>query len=458
MNMLTQKEEVPISLTAENIKKLNLGEWPPEEISEFIADRSKNERILIFNSLPPDVVARAFEFLNINVQKDLLNSLPTKQAARLLNDLSPDDRTAFLEELPNGIVSQLIQLLSPEEKKLTIKLLSYPEDSVGRLMTPDYLTVKMDWTVRQVLDHIRKDGHDSETINVLYVVDDKGILLDDIRIREFLFASLDAYVKDLTDRRFIALSVNDSAETAVSVFRKNDRTALPVVDENGALVGIVTIDDILQVAAEEDTEDMQKMGGTEALDKPYMLTSLPDLVRKRVGWLVFLFLGEMLTASALGYFEQEIARAVVLALFLPLIISSGGNSGSQASTLIIRAMALREIALKDWWKVMRREILAGLCLGLILGTIGFFRISLWHFFSDIYGIHWFLIALTVATSLMGVVLWGVLSGAMLPFILKRLGFDPAASSTPFIATFVDVTGLIIYFNVARVLLQSTLLK
>jgi magnesium transporter len=244
----------------------------------------------------------------------------------------------------------------------------------------------------------------------------------------------------------------------VAVFRREDRTALPVIDEQGKLVGIVTIDDVLDVAEEEATEDIQKIGGMEALDEPYMEISLLRMVKKRAGWLVLLFLGEMLTATAMGYFEKEIERAVVLALFIPLIISSGGNSGSQASTLVIRSLALSEVAVRDWWKVMRREILSGLALGSVLGSIGFLRITLWSAFSDVYGPHWLGVALTVALALIGVVLWGTLAGSMLPFALRRLGFDPATSSAPFVATLVDVTGLIIYFSIAALILRDSLLR
>jgi magnesium transporter len=292
---------------------------------------------------------------------------------------------------------------------------------------------------------------------VIYVIDDRGVLLDDLKIREFLFAPLNAHVSDLMDGQFITLSAFENEEQAIEVFRKYERVALPVVDREGILLGIVTIDDILNIVSEETTEDIQKMGGMEALEAPYMLTPFIELMKKRAGWLVLLFLGEMLTASALGYFEQEISKAVVLALFLPLIISSGGNSGSQASTLIIRAMSLREIAIKDWLKVMKRELLSGVFLGTVLGTIGFLRIVSWSAFSSIYGPHWFLVALTVYCSLIGVVLWGTLVGSMLPFLLRRLGFDPAASSAPFVATFVDVTGVIIYFSIAIIILEGTLL-
>ncbi|MCE5319346.1 MAG: magnesium transporter, partial [Parachlamydia sp.] len=350
-----------------------------------------------------------------------------------------------------------LKYLTPDERAVSIKLLGYPENSVGRLMTPDYIAIKLDWTVSRVLDHIRTKGRDSETINVIYAVDDRGVLVDDFRIREFLFASLNTTVRELADNQFVALNVDDDEEKAINVFRKYDRIALPVVDSKGILLGIVTADDIIQKAVEEDTEDIQKIGGVQALKEPYMEIPFFSLMRKRLGWLVILFLGELLTASALGYFEEEISKAVVLALFLPLIISSGGNAGSQASTLIIRAMALGEVTLKDWWKIMRREIFSGIFLGIALGAIGFFRISLWSLFSDMYGVHWLLVACTVFLALIGVVLWGTLSGSMLPLVLKRMGFDPAASSAPFVATMVDVTGLIIYFSIAMVVLHGTLL-
>ena len=271
-----------------------------------------------------------------------------------------------------------------------------------------------------------------------------------MRIREFLLAPLDRRVAELMDRRFVALKATDDQEAAVGVFRQYDRTALPVTDTAGMLIGIVTIDDVLDVAEATATRDIQRIGGSEALDEPYISIAFGRMIQKRAGWLTALFLGEMLTATAMGVFEAEISKAVVLALFVPLIISSGGNSGSQAATLVIRALALGEVGVRDWWRVMRREVLAGLALGAILGSIGFLRISLWSAFSDIYGPHWLLVAITVSVSLVGVVLWGTLSGSLLPFLLKRLGFDPAASSAPFVATLVDVTGLVIYFSVALV--------
>lgn len=448
-----------VSFNPENIQQFSseLNTASPVELSDLISSKPESEQFLIFNSLSQKKSVQIFEYLPFKIQVKILNALPSLYVADLLNALSPDDRTTLLEELPDDLKNQLLKYLNPVERALSLKLLGYPENSVGRLMTPDYLAIKLDWTVREVLDFIRAKGRDSETINVIYAVDDSGKLIDDFRIREFLFASLDTKVKDLSDHQFIALHVDDNEEKAVNIFRKHERVALPVIDAKGILLGIVTFDDIMAVAVEEDTEDIQKIGGVEALNEPYMEISFIELMNKRIYWLVLLFLGEMLTASAMGYFAEEISRAVVLALFLPLIISSGGNAGSQASTLIIRAMALGEVGLKDWWRVMRREVFSGIFLGCILGMIGFFRVAIWSQFSDIYGAHWILIAITIFLALIGVVLWGTLTGSMLPLFLKWCGFDPATSSAPFVATLVDVTGLIIYFTIALFVLQGTLL-
>jgi len=380
-----------------------------------------------------------------------------EHAIHILNTMSPDDRTALLEELPSEAVTQLLRLLSPEEVKVAQTLLNYPDGSVGRLMTPEFIAVKDEWTVQQVLDYVREHGKDRETLNVLYVVDDEGHLIDDIRIREFLLRPLTAMVNEFRSHQFVSLKVTDQEREAVAVFRKYDRTVLPVVDSTGKLIGTVTVDDILDVAEKEATKDIQKLGGTTAFDEPYLAVGFLQMIRKRAPWLIILFLSEMLTATAMGFFEDEIAKAVVLALFVPLIISSGGNSGSQATTLIIRAMALGEVTLRDWWRVMRREVFSGLTLGTILGCIGFLRIAVWSAFSKIYGPHWALIGLTIFGSLIGVVMWGTLSGSMLPFVLRRCGFDPAVASAPFVATLVDVTGLIIYFTMAMVVLRGTLL-
>ncbi len=429
----------------------------PDELVAIITDSDETDRVNIFSLLAPKLAADTFEFLDLAEQEEILKALPNYKVAALLNEISPDDRTKFLEELPSEAVKELLKLLSPEERSITLALLGYPEHSVGRLMTPDYIAVKRHWTVDKVLRYIRKYGKYTETVNIVYIIDDKGKLIDDIRLREFLFVDPEMVVSELMDNKFVALSVNDDEESAILEFRKNDRVALPVTDAEGILLGIVTIDDVLTLAQEEDTEDIQKMGGTEALEEPYIDTPLMMLVRKRAIWLIVLFIGEMLTATAMAFFQDEIEKAVVLALFVPLIISSGGNSGSQAATLIIRAMALGEITIRDWWRVLRRELLSGLMLGAILGLIGFIRIAVWFSITGAYGPHWFPLGLTVGFSLVGVVMWGTISGSMLPIFLKKVGFDPAVSSAPFVATLVDVTGLLIYFSWAFILLKGTLL-
>jgi len=431
---------------------------PPADLAEAVEELAPAEQGVLFRLLPTESAAVLLGYLALESQATLLESMNDEQTARILDEMSSDDRTALLEELPAEVTARLVELLSPEEYKVARRLLDYPESSIGRLMTSEFFTIRDMWTARQVLDHIRLRGRDSETLNVLYVVDAHGKLLDDLRIREFLLCPLDARVAELRDNSFVALSATDDQETAVQMFQKYDRTVLPVIDEKGTLVGIVTVDDVMDVAEEEATEDIHKLGGMEQLDEPYMDISFARLVRKRASWLIVLFVGEMLTATAMGHFEEQIQKAVVLALFVPLIISSGGNSGSQAATLIIRAMAIGEVRLRDWWRVMRRELLSGLSLGVILAVIGALRITVWAgVFPNVYGEHWQLVALTVGLSLIGVVLWGTISGSMLPFLLKRLGLDPATSSAPFVATLVDVTGLVIYFAVAGAVLHGAML-
>lgn len=427
------------------------------DVADLIYDNDEYETQII-SHLSIHRAAGVFKILDLAEQKTIIKDLPPFKSAELLNELPADDRVAFLEELPTGTVRELIKTLDPEERKITLELLGYPENSVGRLMTPEYVYVYEYNTVREVVETIRRFGTNSETVDVIYVINYKGELLDDLRIRDIILASPDVKVSELMDGRFIALKANDDQEKANEVFKMNNRVALAVTDDNNILLGIVTIDDVLWIASEEFTEDIQKIGGTEALEEPYLDISIPKLVKKRVGWLVILLLGEMLTATAMQYFEAEIETATVLALFIPLIMSAGGNSGSQASTLIIQAMALGELTITDWWKVMRRELISGIILGLVLGGIGFLRILFWqqlHIYD--YGAHWPLVGYTVAISLMGIVLWGSLMGSMLPILLKRLKLDPAASSAPFVATLVDVTGIVIYFSVAYFFLKGILL-
>ncbi|MCE1273438.1 MAG: magnesium transporter [Chlorobiaceae bacterium] len=434
-------------------------DWLPVDLAELISDLPENEQAILFRLLPKDVATETFEYLDIDAQQNLLNALTQKDVTHILNSMSADDRTALLEELPGTVVQELLKLLSFKEFKIAKTLLAYAEGSVGRLMSPDYLSVKMDWDINQVLEHIRTFGHESETLNVIYSVDDHGKLVGELLARDLLLSAPDRKVSDIVsdEDKMITLTATQDQQDALEAFKRYDKVALPVVDSNGYLIGIVTVDDMLDVAEEEETEDIQKFGGIEALEEPYIDVPLLQLVKKRAVWLVVLFLGEMLTASAMSYFEGELAKAIVLATFIPLIISSGGNSGSQAATLIIRSLSLGEITIRDWWNVMQREIMSGLMLGGILGVIGVFRVIFWAMILDHFTQVWLLIAFTVGLSLVGIVLWGTIAGSMLPMLLKRAGLDPATSSAPFVATLVDVTGIVIYFSMASLLLRGVLL-
>ena len=452
-------EEIQELLEKENDKALKqyLDQLNISDVEELI-DELPQYAAKFIETLSLNRAVNVFRILDFPTQERIIKKLSGNKLNQIIKDLPPDDRTALFSELKGDVVKKMITLLPPEERKESLALLGYKEDSIGRLMTPDYIAVKPEWSITRVLAHIRRYGKNSETIDVVYVIDKEGILLDDIRIREVLLADPEAIIGELTDKRFIALKANDPQEDAINIFRMNNRVALPVVDENNILLGIVTVDDILWIANEEYTEDMHKIGGTEALDEPYLDIPILKLVKKRAGWLIVLFLGEMLTATAMQHFEIELEKAVVLSLFIPLIMSSGGNSGSQASTLIIQAMALGEVTIAEWWRVMRRELVSGALLGIILGTIGFIRIVTWqelHLYN--YGPHWFLIAATIFFTLVGIVLWGSLIGSMMPIILKKLKLDPATSSAPFVATMVDVTGIVIYFSVAVLILKGVLL-
>lgn len=463
--MIEEQKDIPLQDQFESLiqtdDKLAIREFLNDQNISDVADliyAYPDYEFQIISCLAIHRAASVFKILEPGEQRKIIEDLAPFKSAELLNELPADDRVAFLEALPNSVVRELIKTLDPDERKITLKLLGYPENSVGRLMTPDYVYVYEYNTVKEVIDTIRRFGTNSETVDVIYVINYKGELLDDIRIRDIILADPSVTVSELMDDRFIALKATDDQELANEAFKMNNRVALPVTDEQNVLLGIITIDDVLWVASEEFGEDIQKIGGTEALEEPYLDISLTKLFKKRAGWLLLLFLGEMLTASAMQFFQHEIETATVLALFIPLIMSSGGNSGSQASTLIIQAMALRELSIVDWWRVMKRELITGSLLGLMLGTIGVLRISIWqkmHLFD--YGPHWNLLASTIFFSLIGIVLWGSLMGSMLPIILKRIKLDPAASSAPFVATLVDVTGIVIYFSFAYLFLHGILL-
>ncbi|MFO7525682.1 MAG: magnesium transporter [Ignavibacteriaceae bacterium] len=448
------------SLIAERqlgVLKEILTEWTPADIAELIVDLPDHEQVIVFRLLHNELAADTFEHLDFDTQEALIKAMGKEEAAAILNEMSPDDRTALFEEMPSYAARQLIQLLSHDERAVANALLGYPENSVGRLMTPDYIAAKPDMTVQQVLDYIRVHGEDKETLNIVYIVDEKEKLIDDIKIREFLLAPLESPVRDLMNENFVALNVNDDQEVAVELFKKYDRVALPVVDKSGILLGIVTVDDVLDVAEEEATEDIHKLSAIEALDDPYPDIPVLSIIKKRVPWLSLLLIGQSLTALAMGFFEDELLKVAALALFVPMLISSGGNSGSQAATLVVRAMALGEITIRDWWQIMRREIFTGLAMGFVLGLIGFLQVVVISQFSTAIESYLTLIALTVGISLIGIVLWGNIAGSMLPFILKKFGIDPATSSAPLVSTLVDVTGLMIYFTVALFILSGKLL-
>ena len=434
-----------------------LCDFAPVEVAEILADLPAEDKAILLRILPHQLAADVFEHLSLEDQEGLLQALGKEDVATILNDLAPDDRTALLEEMPAAATQKLLNLLSPAERKIAAELLGYPKNSIGRLMTPDYVAIQQNWRVDDVLAHLRKIGKERESLNQLYVIDAEGRLVDWVRLKNLVVSEPNTPVTELLENQPAVLRATDDQETAVETFRKYDTTMLPVVNSQGVLVGVVTVDDILDVAEEEATEDIQKLGGMEAVDGPYLKIALFTMIKKRAGWLALLFLGEMLTATAMGYFEGEIAKAVVLALFVPLIISSGGNSGSQATSLIIRAMAVGDVTLRDWWRVLLRELITGTALGAVLAVIAVLRIMLWPHRQTVYGEHWMLLGLTVAFSLLGVVLFGSIVGAMLPFLLRLCKFDPAVSSAPLVATLVDVTGLVIYFTVAYQILHGTLL-
>jgi magnesium transporter len=431
---------------------------PPADVADVVAMLEPAQAALAFRFLPRDDAGEVFSYLPPEEQQELIDELGAQGAVRIVEGMDPDDRARLLDELPHEVAQRIIASLNPEDRKITQAILGYPPRSVGRLMTPDYVQIRKEWTVVQALDHIRKNGRDAETINVVYVVDDKGILIDDIRLRQLLLADPGAPVESLMNRSFVALKADQPQEEAVQALTRYDRVALPVLDSRGALLGIVTHDDIADVAQEEATEDIQKLGGVAALEEPYMQSPFGEMFRKRAGWLCVLFCGQLLTVTVIDYFEGELAKAVLLVTLIPLVLSSGGNSGSQAASLLIRALALRELTSNDWFKVLRKELTIGMALGLTLGILGGARILLWHAMGwHDYGEHHILVSLTVGATLLAIVTWATLVGSLFPLLLRALGLDPATSSTPFIATLMDVSGLLVYFGVAMLMLRGTVL-
>ena len=431
----------------------------PVEVAQVLNNLPAESVTSAFISFSYEGQVEIFPFLVAPAQKKLIEGLPKENASKLLNAISLDDRVAFMSTIPHDEIGFFLDFLDEKHKRATLDILGFPKQSVARLINTGFATLKKNMTIGEANEFLAKNQPDTDTADVIYVVDEKGKLIDDIPVRRLVLNHPSKKIEEIMDHSCVKLKITDTKEDAIEKFKEYDRVVLPVTNEEDVLMGVVTIDDVLDEEELRNTREMQKFGGMESLEYPYVKTTFFSLVKKRAGWLIILFVGEMLTATAMGYFDKEIAKAVVLALFVPLIISSGGNSGSQAATLIIRAMAVKELSIRDWWYVMRREFLSGLTLGCILGAIGFLRITVWqylHWYN--YGPQWFLIALTIFLSLIGIVMWGTLSGSMIPMILKKLKRDPAASSAPFVATLVDVTGLIIYFSIAAILLKGTLLK
>ena len=427
----------------------------PGDIAETLESLEPGDAAVAFRLLPRDLAGESLANLEQDTQEDLIEALG-KYAGRIVEAMDPDDRAALLDEMPDSIARRLIAALSPEDRRVTQEILGYPGESVGRLMTPDYIRAFAHWTVARTLEHIRIHGRDAETIHWVYVVDEERRLVDDVHIRKCLLADPATTVAELMDDRFISLDATADREEAVLTMAKYDRSALPVVDSRGVLLGIVTHDDVADVAEEEATEDIQKLAGMEALNEPYMHAPLAEVLKKRGGWLMLLFLGQMVTVAVLGIFGID-KLATVLVLFIPVIIASGGNTGTQTASLLIRALALREIEPSDWKRVFRKELLTGLCLGSVLGVMGVLGVLFWHKIGLAQTEEPLLVGIVVGTAIVGIVVWAVVLGAMFPLLLQKLGFDPATISSPLVATLMDISGLVIYLTVAIIVLRGTVL-
>lgn len=431
---------------------------PSVDVAELLEEIDVHIAVAIFRLLKKQKAAEVFTYLSSTKGHELLEIFSERQLSDVMSNLEPDDRVTLLEELPGHLTQVVLNSMRPQDQQLVMNLLGYPEESIGRLMTTRYVKVRSEWSVAKSMEHIRRYGVTAETVNVIYVVDSSEKLIDDLKLNQLILADPEAKIKDLMDEHFAALSAFDDQEEAVRMLSKYDRIALPVVDSDGILVGIVTVDDVIDVAEEEATEDMHLMAGMNALEKTYSQTTIFTMVRKRIGWLMVLFLGQMFTVTAMATYESVLAAAAILSFFIPMIISSGGNSGAQAATLIIRAISTDDIRLSEWKHVFTRELLSGLMLGIIVGLSGAIVTGTWIYLTEgSYSFDIVLQAGTVGLSLLGVVVFGNLSGSMLPFILSGLGLDPAVTSAPFVATLVDVTGIIIYFSIALLLLGGIII-
>lgn len=430
---------------------------PHADIADILAELDPADAALGFRFLQRDDAAEVFTYISPEVQQALIAKLGDEASLRVLEAMSADDRARLLDEMPEEVAQRIVASLTPESRKVTQAILGYPPRSVGRLMTPDYVRVRPEWTIARAMEHIRKWGHDAETINVVYVVDDKGVLIDDLRIRQIFLADPEQTVESLMNRNFVALRADEPQSNAVRMLQRYDRVALPVVDSRGALIGIVTHDDVADVAQAEATEDMQKLGGMQALEQPYITTPHVEMFKKRGFWLSALFVGQTITIIVLGTFQDQLQRAAVLTMFLPLVISCGGNSGSQAATLVTRALALGEVTAADWLAIVRRELVSAVMLGGTLATLGLacvaFFTSIHHAKTDFP----FRLSITVGSAILAVVVWGTVLGSMLPLVLKKLKFDPATASSPMVATLMDASGTLIYLGVAVLVLTGTIL-
>ncbi|MBI2407526.1 MAG: magnesium transporter [Gemmatimonadetes bacterium] len=464
-DILELLDSAPESIPAET------AELHPADLADVAEQLPRKALPAFLAALPSDRAADVLEYLDDDLRAEVLEGMTTEQAAPLVAEMNPDERADVLDDVDEETAEDILDAIPEETRLETERLLEYPADSAGGLMTTEVVSVLETETVEAALSQVRTiaRGGKREAMNTIYAVNAAGSLTGVLSLRELLAAPEGAHIHDVawTDVQRVIGSAD--REEVARVTSEYDLVAVPVVDERGRLLGAVTVDDVIDAIEEEQTEDVQKLGGMEALDDPYMQTGFFALLKKRAGWLAVLFIGEMFTASAMGYFETELKRATVLMLFVPLIISSGGNSGSQATSLIIRSLALGEAKLSDWWRVAIRELSSGLSLGAILGGLGALRVIAWQMLKDEnihfaglmigkeYGPNYMLIAITVGLTLVGVVTFGTLVGSMLPFILRRIGFDPASASAPFVATLVDVTGLVIYFTVALLVLRGTLL-
>ncbi len=454
--------EIPVAQFADRpeLAAKTVSDWRIEDIIDVLDRLPADAAVKILQHLPDETEARIFNAAGLDRPSHLLEKLPEDRAATILNRVHPDRRAEIYRGLSRDAQRRLFDRLDEDAKTSLNRILAYPADKAGGIMTTEFVSVPASWTVNQVIDHVRSVGSGTAQIYAVYVVDPQSqSLLQAVSLRELLIAEPGANVRSASpQRKPITVTPTTDREDVARLISKYDLLAVPVIGEAGNVLGMVTVDDVIDAMVAEATEDVQKFGGMEAIDGPYMRIGFLTMIKKRAGWLAALFLSEMLTASAMQHYSTELEKAVVLTLFIPLVMSSGGNSGSQATSLIIRALALHEVSLRDWWRVARREIPTGLVLGAILASIGITRIILWQKLGLYnYGEHWLLVAVTVGAALVGIVSFGSLAGSMLPFALKRLGFDPASASAPFVATLVDVTGLVIYFSVALVILRGTLL-